>query len=148
MIPGVGLLIMEILSSQSGGMLFRKFDATKLYFLGFTGYAIVSTLIFLTLHLVFHILKRHLTAKAALFGHILPVAFGWVFLQLGLHDLFQDIWRDHLRKTNRMSNQVQMKIDRPRIRVPRPPLSKNLQYKGASNAIEPETQTAMPRSDR
>ena len=146
-IPGVALLIMEILSSQTGGMLFRKFDATKLYFLGFMGYAVVSTLIFLTLHFVFHILKKQLTPRAALFGHLLPVAFGWVFIQLGLHDLFQDIWRDHVRETNIMSNQAQTKIDRTAAQLPRPPLSKKFPYRGSGNAIEPESQTAVPASD-
>jgi hypothetical protein len=148
MIPGIALLIMEVLSSQTGGILFRKFDATKLYFFGFMGYAVVSTLIFLTLHLIFNILKKPFTPKTAFFSHFLPVAFGWVIIQLGLHDLFQDIWQEHVRKMNSMSNQVQMKSDRPRVRVPRTPLSKNLPYKGSGNAIEPEYQTATPRSDK
>ncbi len=148
MIPGVALLIMEILSSQTGGMLFRKFDATKLYFLGFMGYAVVSTLIFLTLHFVFHILKKQLTPRAALFGHLLPVAFGWVFIKLGLHDLFQDIWRDHVREMNSRSNQVQMKIDRTEVQVPRTPPSKNVPYRGSGNAIEPKSQTAVSGSDK
>ena len=147
MIPGVGLFIMEMVSSQSGGLLFRKYDATKLYWLSLIGYSVVTTLIVLSMHLFFRIQKRRFSKNAIIFGHILPVAAVWVFIQLGLHDQIQDTWRDHVIKKQRKSKQVYQKPGRPRVPVPRAPLSKQLIYQQSGNAIEPKNQTATAGSD-
>jgi hypothetical protein len=146
-ISGVALLIMEMMSSQSGGLLFRKYDATKLYWLGLIGYSIVSTLIVLSMHLLYRIQKRRFNKNAILFGHILPVAAVWVFIQLGLHDLIQDTWHDHVIKTQRSAKQVYQKPGRPRVPAPRVPLSKQLVYQQSGNAIEPKNQTATTGSN-
>ena len=53
MIPGVALFIMETFSPETGGLLFRKYDATKLYWLGLIGYSVITTFIVLSLNLIF-----------------------------------------------------------------------------------------------
>jgi hypothetical protein len=45
MIPGVALFIMETFPPETGGVIFSKYDATKLYWLGLIAYSVISKLI-------------------------------------------------------------------------------------------------------
>jgi len=146
MIPGVALFIMETLSSEGGGVIFRKYDATKLYWFGLIGYSVISTFIVLSLNLIYGVRKKQFTKKATILSHILPVVFVWVFVQLGLHDLIQDIWQDKAKEKKSISKQVHKKIDRQRPPIPRAPLSKQLIYKESEKPIEQENQTAIVES--
>jgi len=42
MIPGVALFIMETFPPETGGVIFSKYDATKLYWLGLIPYSVIS----------------------------------------------------------------------------------------------------------
>ena len=123
-IPGAALFIMEALSSSAGGVIFGKYDATKLYWLGLIGYSIISTVIVLSLNLICRIKKTPFTQNATILSHILPVVFVWVFIQLGLHDLIQDTWQEKVKEKKSISKQVHKKTERQRPPIPRAPLSK------------------------
>lgn len=146
LIPGVALFIMEALSSSAGGVIFSKYDATKLYWLGLIGYSVISTVIVLSLNLICSIKKRRFTPKAAILSHVLPVVFVWVFIQLGLHDLIQDTWQEKVKEKKSISEQVHKKTERQRPPIPRAPLSKQLIYKESGKPIEQEEQTATLKS--
>ena len=146
MIPGTALFIMETLSSQTGGVLFRKYDASKLYWLGLIGYSIISTSIVSSLNLFFRIKKRGFSKKAVMLSHLLPVVAVGVFIQLGLHDLIQNIWRDSESEKKNVSRQVHKKTDRQKLRIPRAPLSKPLIYQQSGNAIASEKQSAVVKA--
>jgi hypothetical protein len=143
MIPGVAMFIMEALSPAAGGVIFSKYDATKLYWLGLVGYSVVSTFIVLSLNLICRIKKTPFTKKATILSHILPVVFVWVFIQLGLHDLIQDTWQEKVKEKKNISKQVHKKTERQRPPIPRAPFSKKLIYKESGKPIEQEEQTAF-----
>jgi len=141
MIPGVALFILETLLSQTGGGLFRRYDATKIYWLGLIGYSVISTLIVLVLSFIYRIKNKHFSKTVAILCHILPIVFVSVFIQLGLHDLIQNIWQEQVKEKKSISKQIHIKTHRQRLRVPSAPLSKNLYYEGSERPIEQERQT-------
>jgi hypothetical protein len=147
MIPGIALFIMETLSPETGGFLFRKYDATKIYWIGLMGYATVSTSVVFALNIIFSIKKKPFNKKAVISGHALPVVFIWVFIQLGLHDLIQNIWQQHVEQKKSISKHVHKKKDRQGPRVPGTPLSKHLYYKSSEDPIEQEKQTEFADSE-
>ena len=71
-ILGIALLAMEMLSPQNSGGLIKKFTFTKLYWLAFIGYSMVSTFIVLSVGLFHKIRKRTFTQKAAILCHVIP----------------------------------------------------------------------------
>ena len=140
MIPGVALFTMEALFTQTGGALFRKFDATKIYWLGLIGYSAISTLIVLALNFIYRIKNKQFNKKTTILCHILPIILVSLFIQLGLHDLIQNIWQAKAKEKKNISKQIPKKTDRQRLRVPRAPLEKHLYYQGSERPIGQERQ--------
>jgi len=134
---------METLLPQTGGGLFSKFDATKIYWLGLIGYSVISTLAVLALNFIYRIKNKHFSKKATILCHILPIVLVSVFIQLGLHDLIQNIWQEQVKEKNSISKQNHKKTDRQRPRVPRAPLSKHLYYEGSERPMDQGRQTAF-----
>lgn len=147
MIPGVGLLVMETLLAQTGGGLFRRYDATKIYWLGLIGYSVVSTFIVLALNIFYRIKNKQFSKKATVLCHILPILLVSVFIQLGLHDLIQNIWQEQVKEKKSISKQINRKTDRQRPRIPRAPLAKHLYYQGSEKPIEQERQTGSMEAE-
>lgn len=147
MIPGVAVFIMETFTPETGGLLFRKYDATKLYWLGLIGYSVITTFIVLSLNLIFRIKKKPFTKKAASLSHILPVFFVSMFIQLGLHDLIQDTWQERVKGKKSIPKQIHKKVDRQRPPILRAPLSKQLIYKESGKPIEQKNQTPIVESE-
>ena len=140
-ILGVVLLSMEALSTQTSGWLIKKYTFTKLYWFGFIGYSLISTVIVLSVGRFNKIKKRSFTIKAVILSHVILVGLAWIFIGLGLHDLIQDAWKKKNKELEHIPKQVQYeKIEKQRPPIAATPLSKHLKYKTSNKPIEPDKQ--------
>ena len=140
-ILGIALFAMETVSIQNPGGLIKRFAFTKLYWLAFIVYSLISTFIVLSVCLFYKIKRLSLTKKAVILSHAIPIGLLWIFISLGFHDLIQDAWKNWTKKFKRNPQQVQIeqtKKERPPILSA--PLEKNLIYKDSGKPVEPEKQ--------
>ena len=138
---GIALLIMEALSTQTGGWLIKKFTFTKLYWLGFIVYSLISTFIVLSVGLFYKIKKRSFTKKAVILSHVIPVGLVWIFISFGLHDMIQDVWKNKTKEFKPIQKQIQYKqTNKERFPIPATPLPKKLEYKTSDKPVESDMQ--------
>ena len=139
---GIALLAMEALIPGSGGLI-QKFTVTKLYWLAFIGYSLVSTCIVLSAGLFLKTKKAVLTKKAVILSHLIPVGLLWVFVSLGLHDSIEDAWNDRAEKKKHRLGQVQIEqAEMKKLPTPPAPSRQNLKYQSSARPVEPDTQTS------
>ena len=138
---GIALFAMETLSTQNSGWLIKKFTFTKLYWLAFIGYSLISTFIVLSVGLFHKIRKRSFTKKAVILSHVIPIGLLWIFINLGFHDLIQDAWKNRTKKLKHDPQQVQIEqTEKKRFPIPATPFPKNLKYKTSDKPVEPDKQ--------
>ena len=140
-ILGIALFVMETLTPESSGGLIRKFTFTKLYWLAFIVYSLVSTFIVLSVGFYHKLKKRSFTPKAVILSHVIPIGLLWIFISLGFHDLIQDAWKNRTKKFKHGPQQVQIEqTEKKRSPIPATPLTKSLKYKAGDKPIEPDKQ--------
>ena len=140
-ILGIALFAMETLSIQNSGWLIKKFTFTKLYWLAFIGYSLVSSFIVLSVGLFHKIRKRSFTKKAVILSHVIPIGLLWIFISVGFHDLIQDAWKNRTKKFKHSPQQVQIEqTEKKRSPIPATPLTKSLKYKASDKPVEPDKQ--------
>lgn len=143
MAPGIALFIGEAFFFETGDMLFSKYAATRLYWLVFMGYAIISTAIVASVHVFHRQIKRMLTKKAVILSHVLPIGFVWLLIELGTHDKIQDAWQRSADRGNVAGQQPVRDALKRRPEVPpSPPLKPSLYRVPTDNPIEQQKQTA------
>jgi len=138
---GIALFAMETLSPHNSGGLIKKFAFTKLYFLVFSVYSLVSTCIVLFVGFFHRIRKKSFTKTAVIMSHVIPIGLVLVFVRLGLHDLIQDAWKDWITKSRHNPQQVQIeKSKKKRHPIPAAPVRKHLKYKPSERPVELDKQ--------
>lgn len=140
-ILGITLLSMEALSPETSGSLIKKYTFTKLYWLGLSGYSLISTFIVLCVGVFYKIKKRFFTKKAVVLSHVIPLGLVWIFISLGFHDLLQNAWKNRIKDFKHIPKQVEYEqSEKKRSPIPATPLSKNLKYKTSDKPVEPDKQ--------
>jgi hypothetical protein len=140
-ILGIALFAIEALSTQSSAWLIKKFTFTKLYWLAFIVYSLVSTFTVSSVALFYKIKKRSFTKKAVILSHIIPVGLLWIFISLGFHDFIQDACKSRTQKLRHNPQQVQIdETEKKRPPIPATPFSKSLKYKAPGGSVEPDKQ--------
>lgn len=140
-ILGIALFAMEMLTTQEGGWLIKKFTFTKLFWLAFIGYSLVSTFIVLSVGLFHKIRKRSFTKKTVILSHVIPIGLLWISISLGFHDLIQDAWKNRTKKFKHRPLPVQIEQGKKeRIPIPPAPMTKILKYKAPGKPVEPDKQ--------
>jgi hypothetical protein len=135
-VPGIALFAAEALSLKESGWLVQQYAFTRLYWLAFSGYALGSTCIVLSVGLFHKIRKTPLSRTSVILSHAIPVALVWISISLGLHDRIQEVWKkSDLRQPPRMEQ-----TERKRPPIPAAPIQKRPIYESSGNAAEPEKQ--------
>ena len=141
---GVALLAMEALSPQAIGGLIKKFTFSKLYWMGFILYSLISTVIVLGVGFFHKIKKKAFTAKAVILSHVIPIGLVWIFISFGFHDMIQDAWQNKTKPFRPIQKPIQdEQKERQRLPIPPTPLPKHLKYKTSDIPVEPDTQKSQ-----
>lgn len=139
---GVAIFTMEALTPNSGGLII-KFTFTKLYWLAFIGYSIVSTFIVLSIGIFYKIKKEILTKKAVILSHVVPIGLLWIFISLGFHDLIEDAWNNMGTELKYSSEQAEIEqAENKSPPIPPAPSKQILKYDSSGTPVEPDKQTA------
>ena len=143
MVIGIALFVTEAFFFEANGMLFSQYVATRLYWLAFGVYAIVSTTIVTSVYIFHKITKKVFTKKAVILSHVLPIGFVWVLIEFNVHDIIQNTWESRADKRSFIRKQPVEDAVRQKPQVPRSPLRKRSLYQAPNdNLIEPQKQTA------
>jgi hypothetical protein len=132
---------LETLSTPEGGWLIKKYTFTKLYWLAFFTYSLVSTIIVLVVGLFFSVKKISFSKKAVILSHLIPAGLLWVVINFGVHDMIQNIWKNvnqHFQPKPEAIKIEATELKRPPT-PPSPPL-KSLPYTPSGGPIEPDKQ--------
>lgn len=96
---GVALTGVDALTGE-GGWLLARFTVSRLYWLAFGAYALVSTLDVLAVAAFQAMRRRALTPVAVVLAHVVPVLLIGILLNLGVHDWVQDALRERPAATS------------------------------------------------
>jgi len=117
---GIWLYWFETLHPGPNGPLFRQYDATRLYWIGWISYAVASTIIVSVTAATYRLRRRKVTGTTIILSHLIPVALLWVIIQLGIHDLVETAWNNTFNKTSRSVPTVNLTIKKNHPVIPSP----------------------------
>jgi len=138
---GVALLTMEALTPQLPGGLIKQYTFTKLYWLGFGFYTLITTTIVLSVGIYKRIQKKTLTGKSVVLCHVIPAASVWLSIHFGLHDQMQDAWKNKMQRIESIQKLLQAEPEeRSRRPIPSPPLHDIHEYQAPDTIVEPAEQ--------
>lgn len=135
-ILGIAIYLMETLTPASSGGLFLRYDATKLYWLGFMGYSSISTFIVLSVFVTLKFSKSRFNAKTVILSHILPIGVVWISLQLGIHDFIQNAWQKKRAVPGKKAQQRFQEYSKKRLKIPPSAPLKTFDYKESNGQVE------------
>ena len=143
MVLGIALFLAETLSSETSGMLFGKYAATRLYWLVFMGYAVISTAIVTSVHVFHRLIRKVFTKKAVILSHVLPIGLVWVLIELNIHDMIQNAWQRSSNRRSVTGQQPAQDDPKQKPQIPQAPLSKPFLYRAPPHTpLEQKEQTA------
>lgn len=132
---GILVTAVDTFGGRSGG-LFSRLTVTRLYWLAFAVYGLVSTLDVLAVAAVQGIRGRRLTPFAVVMSHLLPIVLVWLLLSLGVHDWLQDAMRERPAATARQP------ADNSGSPTGAPDPARRVTPTKAAKVLEPEAQGA------
>ena len=139
---GIALFMGEALFSQTSGMIFKKYDATKLCWLGFIGYAIISTAIVSSVYILHRLNRKMFTKRTVVLSHVLPIGFVWLLIELNIHDMIQNAWQRSANKGRVTGQQPVQDALKQKPQIPQAPLLKPSLYRAPTDKpLEQQEQT-------
>jgi hypothetical protein len=142
MVLGIASFVAEALFSETSGIIFKKYDATRLYWLVFMGYAIISTAIVSTVYIFHRLIRKVFTKKAVILSHVLPIGLVWLLIELNVHDIIQNAWQRSANKGSVTGQQPAQDALKQKPQIPQAPLLKPSLYRAPTNTpLEQQEQT-------